>query len=109
TVGKPGTQPSNTIYLGYQAANSHPKVAVSHDQGGSWVNDQEVGAEFGIQNATFPELVAGDDNRAAYAFFGTTTPGNYTDQANYNQSAPWHLYIATTFDSGGTWTTVDAT
>ena len=108
-VGKPPVQSSNTIYLGYQASNSHPKVAVSHDQGSTWINDQEVGTEFGIQNATFPELVAGDDNRAAYAFFGTTVPGNYTSQASFPASAAWHLYIATTFDGGVTWTTVDAT
>ncbi|MEP6810069.1 MAG: fibronectin type III domain-containing protein, partial [Chthoniobacterales bacterium] len=86
-----------------------PKVAVSHDQGATWVNDQEVGQAFGIQNATFPEMVAGDDNRAAYAFFGTTVAGNYTSQASFPPSAPWHLYIATTFDGGVTWTTVDAT
>ena len=36
-------------------------------------------------------------------------PGNYTDQATYNQAAPWHLYIATTFDAGLNWTTIDAT
>jgi hypothetical protein len=108
-VGKPNGQSSNTIYLGYQASNSHPRVAVSHDQGNTWVNDQEVGTEFGIQNSTFPELVSGDDLRAAYAFLGTTVPGNYTDQASYPQDAPWHLYIATTFDGGATWTTIDAT
>ncbi|MDQ6908380.1 MAG: glycoside hydrolase, partial [Chloroflexota bacterium] len=107
-VGKPAGQASNTIYLGYQASNSHPKVAVSHDQGATWVNDQEVGGNFGIQNSTFPELVAGDDNRAAYAFFGTPVGGNYTSQASFPASAPWHLYIATTYDGGVTWTTVDA-
>jgi PKD repeat protein len=108
-VGKPGAQVSNTIYLGYQASNSHPRVAVSRTQGDTWTNDQDVGATFGIQNSTFPELVAGDDNRAAYAFYGTTVAGNYTDQATFLQSAPWHLYIATTFDGGLSWTTVDAT
>ncbi|MGI9087731.1 MAG: hypothetical protein ACR2HH_08350 [Chthoniobacterales bacterium] len=108
-VGKPGGQSSNTIYLGYQASNSLPKVAVSRNQGDTWTNDQEVGAEFGIKNATFPELVAGDDNRAAYAFFGTTVAGNYTSQASFPPSAPWHLYVATTFDGGVSWNTVDAT
>ena len=108
-VGKPAGQASNTIYLGYQAADSHPHVAVSRDQGGTWSNDQDVGTSFGIQNSTFPELVAGDDNRAAYAFFGTTIAGNYTSQASFPSNAPWHLYIATTFDGGVTWTTVDAT
>lgn len=109
TVGKPGGQTSNTIYLGYQSADSHARVAVSHDQGNTWVNDRDVGIPFGVVNSTFPELVAGDDNRAAYAFFGTTVPGNYTSFANYPQDAPWHLYIATTFDGGANWTTVDAT
>src|SRR5205085_1454515 len=87
----------------------HARIAVSHDQGNTWVNDQEVGTEFGLTNMTFPEVVAGDDNRAAYAFLGTKVPGDYTDQANYPQDAPWHLYIATTFDGGVTWTTIDAT
>jgi hypothetical protein len=108
-VGKPGGQASNTIYLGYQAADGHPRIAVSHDQGLTWVNDQDVGTVFGIQNSTFPEVVAGDDNRAAYAFLGTTVGGDYTDQATFNQSAPWHLYVATTFDGGLTWTTADVT
>jgi hypothetical protein len=62
-----------------------------------------------VVNTTFPEVVAGDDNRAAYAFFGTKVAGNYTSQASFPQDAPWHLYIATTFDGGVTWTTVDAT
>ena len=108
TAGQPGGQPSNTIYLGYQASNSHPRVAVSHDQGNTWINDQDVGAGFGIQNSTFPELVAGDDNRAAYAFLGTTIAGDYTNPA-FRSDAPWHLYIATTYDGGATWTTIDAT
>ncbi len=109
TVGKPGGQASNTIYLGYQASNSLPRVAVSRNQGDTWTNDQPIGTAFGIQNATFPEVVAGDDNRAAYAFFGTTVAGNYTSQASFPASAPWHLYIATTFDGGVNWTTIDAT
>jgi hypothetical protein len=109
TVGKKSGQKSNTIYLGYQSADSHARIAVSHNQGATWSNDQDVGQAFGIVNSTFPEVVAGDDNRAAYAFFGTTVPGNYTSFANYPQDAPWHLYIATTFDGGLSWTTVDAT
>jgi PKD repeat protein len=108
-VGKPGGQASNTIYLGYQASNGTAHVAVSRDQGDSWTNDQDVGAAFGLVNTTFPEVVAGDDNRASYAFLGSKVPGNYTDPATYPANTPWHLYIATTFDGGTTWTTIDAT
>jgi hypothetical protein len=43
SVGKPNGQTSNTIYLGYQAIDSHPRIAVSHDQGQTWINDQDVG------------------------------------------------------------------
>jgi PKD repeat protein len=108
-VGKPPAQASNTIYLGYQAANAHARIAVSHDQGDTWVNDQDVSAAAGLANTTFPEVVAGDDNRASYAFFGTPVNGNYTDPTTYPANAPWHLYIATTYDAGASWTTIDAT
>ncbi|HET6726244.1 MAG TPA: PKD domain-containing protein [Gammaproteobacteria bacterium] len=100
-------QPSEgTIYLGYQAADNHARIAVSHDHGQTWEYDQDVGAALGIQNMVFPEVVAGDDDRAAFAFLGSTVAGNH--------SAPdfqgiWHLYVATTLDGGKTWKTVDVT
>jgi len=31
----------------------------------SWHNDLEVGVPFGIRNAAFPEVVAGDNDRAS--------------------------------------------
>jgi hypothetical protein len=60
-----------------------------------------------VQNVVFPAMVAGDDNRAAFAFLGTTTGGNDQDTANF--AGVWHLYIATTIDGGKSWKTVDAT
>ena len=55
----------------------------------------------------FPTAVAGDDNRAAVSFLGTTTAGNYQDAANFH--GVWHLYTAFTYDGGQSWTTVDDT
>src|SRR4051812_5986278 len=52
-------------------------------------------------------MVAGDDDRASFAFLGTTTGGNYQDAAGFH--GDWHLYIATTIDGGTSWKTVDAT
>jgi hypothetical protein len=53
-------------------------------------------------------VIAGNDDRAAFAFLGTANVGD--DQTNaFPTDQPWHLYIATTYDSGATWTTVDAT
>jgi hypothetical protein len=106
-VGKPAGQAANTIYLGYIHSDGTPHIATSHDRGLTWVNDQNVGAVFGIANSTFPVVVAGDDNRAAFGFLGTTTPGDSSLDANF--PGVWHLYIATTYDGGNSYVTIDAT
>jgi hypothetical protein len=101
---------NNTVYLGWEdgasKTGSKAFVAVSRDRGATWTNVQDVGAAFGIKNVQFPVMVAGDDNRAALAFLGTTTAGD--DQAAAFAGV-WHLYVAETIDGGITWTTVDAT
>jgi hypothetical protein len=50
--------------------------------------------------------MAGDDNRAAFAFLGTPTAG---DAQSGDFVGVWHLYVAFTYDTGRTWTTVDTT
>ncbi|MGW2727418.1 hypothetical protein [Streptomyces sp. NPDC001494] len=95
-----------TVYMGYQNSDGTPRIAVSHDKGKTWLYDQNVGAALGIKNVVFPTVTAGDDNRAAFAFLGTTTGGNYQDPAF---QGVWHLYVATTYDSGQSWVTADAT
>jgi hypothetical protein len=66
----------------------------------------DAGAAYGIQNTKFPEVVAGDDNRAAFAFLGTTSAG---DEQAATFPGVWYLYVAFTYDSGATWTTVNVT
>jgi hypothetical protein len=119
TVHKvPGSTPSDadpsvgigangTVYFGYVGSDGRPAVAVSHDQGKTWSDNQPLGTEFGINNAVFPATVAGDDDRASVAFIGTPTDGNYQDAANFK--GVWHLYVSTTYDGGKTWVTSDAT
>ncbi len=51
-------------------------------------------------------MVAGDDNRAALAFLGTTTAG---DDQSSSFAGVWHLYVAFTYDGGATWSLSDAT
>ncbi|MEY2547384.1 MAG: hypothetical protein QOG48_2501 [Verrucomicrobiota bacterium] len=106
-VGKLPGQTTNTIYLGYIDSDGHAYAATSHDHGQNWINVTDVGAAFNIENGTFPAVVAGDDNRAAFGFLGTTTLGNASTDANF--AGVWHLYIATTYDSGAHWVTIDAT
>ncbi|MBI2708926.1 MAG: hypothetical protein HYX34_04440 [Actinobacteria bacterium] len=102
-----GIGSNGTIYMGYQNSDGRPRIAVSRDKGRTWTDDQDVGLPFGIRNSVFPTVVAGDDDRAAFAFLGTPTGGNYQDTANFK--GIWHLYVATTYDGGKTWVTVDAT
>ena len=101
-----GVSANNTVYFGYVGADGKPGVAVSRDHGKTWTDRQTVGTEFGVKNAVFPAMVAGDDNRASFAYIGTPTGGNY--QAS-TFDGTWHLYIDTTYDGGKTWVTTDAT
>lgn len=104
-----GIASDGTVYFGYDDGDGHPKVAVSHDQGRSWTNVRDVGLPFKIANSAFPATVAGDPDRAAFAFLGTpeTSAGAMGDDPKW--PGVWHLYVATTYDGGNTWTTVDAT
>jgi len=102
-----GVGANGTVYFGYVGADGKPGVAVSTDQGETWSHLQTVGSELGIQNAVFPTVVAGDDDRAAFAYLGTPTGGNYQDAQNFK--GVWHLYVTTTYDGGRTWVTSDAT
>jgi hypothetical protein len=102
-----GTGANGTLYFGYVGADGKPGIATSTDKGKTWQHNQPVGGEFAIQNAVFPTVVAGDDDRAAFAYLGTPEPGNYQDTANFK--GVWHLYVSTTYDGGKTWQTSDAT
>ena len=106
SVGKPAGQVPNTIYFGWISADGHPHVAHSGDEGATWQDDIDVGSILGVKNAVFPVVVAGDDNRAAYGFLGTTTAGPIGDPGF---EGVWHLYIAHTYDGGKTWILVDVT
>jgi hypothetical protein len=101
-----GVATNGNIYLGWQSSDGHPRIAMSSDKGLHWGTIADVGASLGIQNCTFPEVVAGDGDRAAFSFYGTTSAGAY-DQPEF--TGIWYLYIATTFDGGATWTTQNLT
>ena len=93
-------------YFCYGDSSGHAHALVSNDFGQTWLNDTDLGAAFGIENVAFEEAVAGDKNRASCGFVGTTTPGDY---GALDFTGVWYLYIATTYDGGKTWVTVNAT
>jgi hypothetical protein len=98
-----------TVYLGYDDGDGHAKVAVSHDKGKTWTNIRDVGLPLGVLGSAFPAAVAGDPNRAAFAFLGTSYGGGGAFGDSPTWPGVWYLYVATTYDGGNTWTTVNAT
>jgi len=111
---------ANTMYFGYEDGvyangqigdgtnqiGGHAMLATSPDDGATWSTPVDVGASRGIQNVTFPEVIAGDAGHAAYAFLGSTTAGNPEDTSFQGY---WYLYVAQTSDGGKTWTTTNLT
>jgi len=104
-----GIGADGTLYFAYRQGGSEPglgraMVSVSQNKGVSWSPSVDVGTAFNLNNVTFPEAVAGDGDRAAVAFVGTPTDGNYqaplTTAGGAGFKGEWHLYIAHTFDAG---------
>jgi hypothetical protein len=101
-----GVGSGGRVYFGYADGDTVAAISISNDKGHTWSNPLDVGAAFGINNVVFPEVVAGDNDRAAFAFLGTPTAGGLTGP---RFTGVWHLYVAMTYDGGATWSTVDAT
>lgn len=97
-----GKNPTETTY----ATTSAAKVSMSRDHGTHWSKPVDLSTPLGLHNVQFPEIIAGDEGRAAMAFIGTK--GIDDDQHN-GFKGDWHLYISTTIDGGVTWSTVDTT
>ena len=107
----------STIYYSYvnnepvAAGNppeGHARVVVGHRVGNTvnWTNYFDIGASHGIKNAAEIEAVGGSSGRAAVGFPGTDVAGDY--QA-ISFPGKWYAFIATTYDGGKSWVTVNAT
>jgi hypothetical protein len=109
---------NSTIYYAYvnnepvtsgNPPEGHARVQVGHrnaDNTINWTNNFDLGATHGIKNGAEIEAVGGSAGRAAVGFFGTDVNGDY--QA-LSFPGKWYPFIATTYDGGQTWTTVNAT
>jgi hypothetical protein len=97
---------NNEPVAGGNPPEGHPHVKVSSNGGQSWTKDFDLGASHGVVNAVEIEAVGGSQGRAAVGFLGTNVNGDY--QAN-GFPGKWYVFIATTYDGGNTWKTVNAT
>lgn len=104
------------LYLGYTNGTQRPHVAISNDHGLTWNIDVDLGALVpgGFRAAVFPQVVAGDNDRAAIFFIATnsTDPldpvGDDNGGAGPNFKGTWYPYIGMTIDGGVTWAVVRA-
>jgi hypothetical protein len=108
-----GIDSANTAYYCYvnnQGSEGHVHVAVSTDGGQTWIRDVDVGASHNVINAAETEAVGGSSGRAACGFIGTNlADGGGSTYENGNFQGVWYAFIATTYDQGRTWVTVNAT
>lgn len=103
------------VYFGYENGDGTPRIATSDNRGDTWSTSVNVGSTLGIKRSVFPTVIAGDNDRAAFAFLGSKTPGE-SDADAYGVSksgktytgGTWRLYVSTTYDGGKTWKTVNA-
>ncbi len=107
-----GIDKANTIYFCYVnneagGTQGHAHVAVGKRVGSTinWIRDRDIGLASGVVNAAHTEAIAGDAGRAACGFYGTNVSGNYQSGTF---PGVWYPFIATTYDEGRTWTTVNA-
>ena len=104
-----GIASDGTLYYSWisgEADGGHAHVAVSHDKGQTWDHDVDLGTSYGLKNCVFNETVAGDPNRAAVGFLGTTASGNHEGDTF---KGTWYAFIAHTYNGGQSWTTINAT
>lgn len=108
-VGRGDEVAGGRVFMGV-CQNGTPMVATSDDRGETFSNLVDVSGSHAIEACVFPTMVAGDDDRAAFAFLGTSTPGGspYGDDGTLFDGY-WHLYVSVTYDGGATWVTSNAT
>lgn len=104
-----GIASDGTVYLGYVNNDGKAYVAVTKDRGLTWRNVQDAGFSNNINNAVFAGVTAGDSDRASFFFLGTTTAGANGVDTDRTFPGVWYGYIATTYDGGASWATVNAT
>jgi hypothetical protein len=116
-----GLDANSTAYYCYVSSEAggtegHAHVAVGKNTGSvtspaiTWIRDVDIGASHGIVNAAETEAVGGSAGRAACGFIGTNVPDSTgATYENGNFTGVWYIFIATTYDEGRTWVTVNAT
>ena len=101
-----GIASDGTMYACYEAPDHSAHAVVSKDKGVTWSKDYNISARVGAKTARFVTATAGDPDRAGCAFIATPKSGN-SEALDF--PGFWYGYVATTYDGGDTWHTVNVT
>jgi hypothetical protein len=104
-----GVGSDGTVYFGFVNADGTARAAVSRDRGLTWSTPANIGQSQNVQNAVFAAATAGDGDRGAIFFLGTSAPGASGVGTDMAFNGTWYGYMATTYDRGASWVTVNAT
>lgn len=104
-----GIGSDGTVYFGFVDGDGTARAAVSHDRGLTWSASMNIGSSHNVRNAAFAAGTAGDADRGAIFFLGTSAPGAGGVGTDMAFDGTWYGYIATTYDGGASWVTVNAT
>ncbi len=101
------------VYFAYAGGDNRPHVAISNDEGETWVSDFDLSLSVtpNLKATVFMHAVAGDNDRAQIFFLATdsTAPGDPVgDDATTAYAGTWYPYVAYTCDGGASWSVTKA-
>jgi hypothetical protein len=102
--------PDGTLYETWSRDGDYqPVVTWSKDKGATWAPKVDLGATVSprLDATTFTTMTSGDNGRIAVAFLGARkTAATTLTPFDGQYPGVWNLYVATSYDAGATWTTV---
>lgn len=105
-----GVASDGTVYEAWTDDAYRLRVAKSTDHAASWSTPVDLSGTLSpaIAAATFPAVVAGDGDRVAVAYLGSTVPVGEADPFG-DYRGIWNLYVSVSYNGGSTWTTQQLT
>lgn len=101
-----GVASDGTVYEAWTDTSYRLRMSKSSDQAASWSTPIDVSGTVspGLAATTFPAVVAGDRDRVAIAYLGSSVPVGSSDPFG-DYHGVWHLYVSISYNGGASWTT----
>ena len=101
------TAPDGSVYVAW-SDNHTAFTSVSHDAGATWSAPHQVN-QAPVATTAYPTVAVGPDGHVDIAYYGTNRVGDTNDRTALGtpgdpKGANWRLYLARSYDGGGTYT-----